>query len=104
MAALFMVIIAAVIGGFDHIGWAVLLTLRKADFGNRLVARLVIVIFAILINRLSCTLAEERQRRSACVALGQVRLGQGALLAGGQLPAASGINFLAQVADARMRP
>lgn len=60
-----MVIIAAVIGGFDDIGWAVLLTMRKADFGNSLVAGLVIVIFAMLIDRLSGKLAETRPAYSA---------------------------------------
>lgn len=60
MAALSMVIIAAVIGGFDDIGWAVLLTMRKADFGNSLIAGLVIVVFAVLIDRLGARLAEDR--------------------------------------------
>lgn len=101
MAALSMVIIAAVIGGFDDIGWAVLLTLRKADFGNSLIAGLVIVIFAIIIDRLSCKLAEQRPRRSVRVGLAMVGLGAAlALLAGRQLPAASEINILAPVADA----
>lgn len=61
MAALSMVIIAAVIGGFDDIGWAVLLTMRKADFGNSLISGLVIVIFAILIDRMSAALAADRR-------------------------------------------
>ncbi|MDE4145210.1 MAG: ABC transporter permease subunit [Pseudophaeobacter sp. bin_em_oilr2.035] len=62
MAALSMVIIAAVIGGFDDIGWEVLLTMRKAQFGASLLAGFVIVIFAILIDRMSGTLADERRR------------------------------------------
>jgi len=53
MAALSMVIIAAVIGGFNDIGWEVLLTMRRAAFGQSLIAGLVIVIFAILADRLS---------------------------------------------------
>lgn len=53
MAALSMVIIAAVIGGFDDIGWEVLLTMRKAQFGKALLAGLVIVIFAIVLDRYS---------------------------------------------------
>lgn len=61
MAALSMVIIAAVIGGFDDIGWAVLLTMRKADFGNSLISGLVIVIFAVLIDRMSAALAADRR-------------------------------------------
>ncbi|MGR3759872.1 ABC transporter permease [Roseobacteraceae bacterium NS-SX3] len=63
MAALSMVIIAAVIGGFNDIGWEVLLTMRKAQFGQSLLAGLVIVIFAILIDRMSGTLTEERRKR-----------------------------------------
>jgi len=61
MAALSMVIIAAVIGGFNDIGWEVLLTMRKGWFGQSLMAGMVIVIFAILIDRMSGTLAQERK-------------------------------------------
>lgn len=60
MASLSMVIIAAVIGGFDDIGWEVLLTMRKAQFGQSLLAGLVIVVFAILIDRISAALSQER--------------------------------------------
>lgn len=62
MAALSMVIIAAVIGGFNDIGWEVLLTMRKAQFGESLLAGLVIVIFAVVIDRMSGVLATERKR------------------------------------------
>ena len=62
MAALSMVIIAAVIGGFNDIGWEVLLTMRKAQFGQSLLAGLVIVVFAVVIDRMSGQLAHERQR------------------------------------------
>ncbi len=62
MAALSMVIIAAVIGGFNDIGWEVLLTMRKAQFGESLLAGLVIVVFAVVIDRMSGTLATERKR------------------------------------------
>ncbi|MFC3615191.1 ABC transporter permease [Lutimaribacter marinistellae] len=69
MAALSMVIIAAVIGGFNDIGWEVLLTMRKAQFGQSLLAGMVIVIFAILIDRMSSTLAApEARRHSARIA------------------------------------
>ena len=57
MAALSMVIIAAVIGGFDDIGWEVLLTMRKAQFGQAFLAGLVIVAFAIVIDRMSGSLS-----------------------------------------------
>lgn len=62
MAALSMVIIAAVIGGFNDIGWEVLLTMRKAQFGQALLAGMVIVVFAIIIDRMSGSLATERKR------------------------------------------
>lgn len=58
MAALSMVIIAAVIGGFDDIGWEVLLTMRKAQFGQSFLAGLVIVAFAIVIDRMSAVLTQ----------------------------------------------
>ena len=70
MAALSMVIIAAVIGGFDDIGWEVLLTMRKAQFGQSLLAGLVIVAFAIVIDRLSARLAHDRVRHDRKIALG----------------------------------
>ncbi|WP_127112792.1 ABC transporter permease [Shimia sediminis] len=62
MAALSMVIIAAVIGGFNDIGWEVLLTMRKAQFGQSFLAGLVIVVFAMVIDRMSGALAMERKR------------------------------------------
>ncbi len=62
MAALSMVIIAAVIGGFDDIGWEVLLTMRQANFGQSLLAGLVIVVFAIIIDRISARMATSRKR------------------------------------------
>jgi len=64
MAALSMVIIAAVIGGFDDIGWEVLLTMRKAQFGQALLAGFVIVVFAILIDRMTARLAVSGGRGS----------------------------------------
>ncbi|KGJ03243.1 glycine betaine/proline transport system permease protein [Paracoccus halophilus] len=100
MAALSMVIIAAVIGGFDDIGWAVLLTMRKADFGNSLIAGMVIVVFAIMIDRLSSRLAEPRGGHSRKVIWGL--LGAGAVmavLAARWLPAASEIDIFAPLAE-----
>ncbi|MEM6385140.1 MAG: ABC transporter permease subunit [Pseudomonadota bacterium] len=69
MAALSMVIIAAVIGGFDDIGWEVLLTMRKAQFGQAFLAGLVVVTFAIVIDRMSARLALTRKRHSRPVTL-----------------------------------
>jgi glycine betaine/proline transport system permease protein len=82
MAALSMVIIAAVIGGFDDIGWEVLLTMRKAQFGNAMLAGSVIVIFAILIDRMSGTLAQDRRRLwDARISYGILTLGAAVSLA-----------------------
>ena len=74
MAALSMVIIAAVIGGFNDIGWEVLLTMRKAQFGQSLLAGLVIVVFAVVIDRMSGALAIERRRHDARVVYGVLAL------------------------------
>ncbi|GAA6209232.1 ABC transporter permease subunit [Cognatishimia sp. WU-CL00825] len=75
MAALSMVIIAAVIGGFDDIGWEVLLTMRKAWFGQAFLAGSVIVVFAIVIDRMSGALATQRKQYDAKVAYGLMALG-----------------------------
>ena len=48
MAALSMVIIAAIIGGFADIGWEVLSTMRKAQTGQSLLAGTVIALTAVL--------------------------------------------------------
>ncbi|MFY0616416.1 ABC transporter permease [Shimia sp.] len=75
MAALSMVIIAAVIGGFDDIGWEVLQTMRKALFGPAFLAGSVIVVFAIIIDRMSAALAEPRQPQDRRVAFGILAAG-----------------------------
>ncbi|MCP3969581.1 MAG: ABC transporter permease subunit [Rhodobacteraceae bacterium] len=62
MAALSMVIIAAVIGSNEDIGWEVLLTMRKSQFGPAMLAGFVIVTFAIVIDRMSGALATRRSR------------------------------------------
>ncbi len=60
MAALSMVIIAAIIGGFADIGWEVLSTMRKAQFGQSLLAGLVIALLAMILDRISWGLAVKR--------------------------------------------
>ena len=47
MAALSMVIIAAIIGSSADIGWEVLSTMRKAQFGQSLLAGIVIALIAM---------------------------------------------------------
>jgi len=53
MAALSMVIIASVVGGFADIGWEVLNSMRKALLGESLLAGGVIVLLAIMADRTS---------------------------------------------------
>ena len=57
MAALSMVIIAAVIGGSNDIGVAVLRAMQKADFGVSLLAGLVIALMAMNLDRITAGFA-----------------------------------------------
>ena len=57
-ATLSMVIVAAIIGGFSDIGWEVLSSMRKADFGQSLLSGLVIAVLAILIDRITLGFAD----------------------------------------------
>ena len=60
MAALSMVIIAAIIGGFEDIGWEILSTMRKAQFGQSLLAGFVIALLAMVLERISAGFATRR--------------------------------------------
>ena len=53
MAALSMVIVAAFIGGSADMGWEVLKAIRKAQFGEGLLAGAVIVLIAMVMDRTS---------------------------------------------------
>lgn len=65
MATLSMVIFAAVIGGFEDIGWEVLRAARRAEFGNGIIAGLVVTLLAILLDRVSeAAFVRERQPQS----------------------------------------
>lgn len=57
MASLSMVIIASIIGGTEDIGWEVLTTIRKAQFGESLLAGMVIALMAMVIDRITFGLA-----------------------------------------------
>lgn len=57
MASLSMVIVASIIGGTDDIGWAVLSTMRKALFGESLLAGIVIALMAMILDRVTWGLA-----------------------------------------------
>ena len=52
-AALRMVIIAAIIGSSADIGWEVLSKMRKAQFGQSLLAGIVIALIAMVLDRIS---------------------------------------------------
>ncbi len=55
-------IIAAIIGGFEDIGWEVLSSMRKAEFGQSLLSGLVIALLAMLIDRITLGFAGQRRR------------------------------------------
>lgn len=58
MAAFSMVIIASIIGGTADIGWEVLSTMRKAQFGESLLAGMVITLMAMVMDRITAAFAE----------------------------------------------
>lgn len=62
MAALSMVIIASIIGGTADIGWEVLSTMRKAQFGESILAGIVIALLAMNMDRISAGLATRESR------------------------------------------
>ena len=64
LASLSMVIIAAVIGGFDDIGREVLVATNKgsARFGQALGAGIVIVLLAVVIDRMTRAAAEQAEK------------------------------------------
>lgn len=53
MASLSMVIIASIIGGTNDIGWEVLSTMRKAQFGESVLAGFVIALMAMALDRIT---------------------------------------------------
>ncbi len=57
MASLSMVIVASIIGGTSDIGWEVLSTIRKAQFGESLLAGIVIALMAMILDRVTNGLA-----------------------------------------------
>lgn len=98
MATLSMVIIAAVIGGFNDIGWEVLMTMRKAEFGQSLIAGMVIVVFAVVLDRVTQAVAREEPGGSTRVALAIMAIG--AVLSVLPLADPSSLDAFGPVADA----
>ena len=64
MAVLSVVIIASIIGGFNDIGWEVLASMRKAEFGQSLFSGLVIALMAMVIDRITLGFARNRAIRA----------------------------------------
>ncbi len=60
MAVLSVVIIAAIIGGFADIGWEVLSSMRKAEFGQSLLSGAVIALMAMVIDRITIGFARNK--------------------------------------------
>jgi glycine betaine/proline transport system permease protein len=73
MASLSMVIVASIIGGTDDIGWEVLSTMRKAQFGESLLAGLVIALMAMVMDRVTWGLATRDSGSAAVAAQSWVR-------------------------------
>ncbi|MEA2780749.1 MAG: glycine betaine/proline transport system permease protein [Rhodospirillaceae bacterium] len=83
MAVLSVVIIASIIGGFEDIGWEVLSSMRKAEFGQSLLSGLVIALLAMLIDRITIGFARNSARhRGSAARWFQGRVFFGTLMAG----------------------
>ncbi|MEM7534207.1 MAG: ABC transporter permease subunit [Chloroflexota bacterium] len=106
MAAFSMIIIAAIIGGFEDIGWEVLSTMRKAQFGQSMIAGLVIAFLAMVLDRITYGFAQTNHadsqtanvswRRVGIYALGIIVIGSAlaqVIPALGQYPKAWVLNF-----------
>jgi glycine betaine/proline transport system permease protein len=64
MAAFSMVIMAAIIGGFNDVGWEVLSLMRKAEFGQSLLSGLVIAVLAMVVDRITFGMAQPPRDRT----------------------------------------
>lgn len=93
MAALSMVIIASIIGGTADIGWEVLSKMRKAQFGESVLAGIVIALIAMLMDRITVGLAT-RDRAELAANVGLVERYRHWLIGAA---AAVGLFLLAQV-------
>lgn len=101
MASLSMVIIVAIIGGFNDIGWEVLSAMRAAELGRSLGAGLVIVLIAVLLDRITRGFARRRAHavRARWLLAGIVLALLAALALAGQdlLPGEQGQRWLRQL-------
>lgn len=62
MAALGMVIIAAIVGSSADMGWEVLSSMRKAQFGQSLLSGIVIALIAMVLDRISWAFSDRARR------------------------------------------
>ncbi len=65
MAAVSMVIIASIIGGTADIGWEVLSRIRKAQFGESILAGVVIALLAMVIDRITYGFAGQESKEQS---------------------------------------
>ena len=96
MAAFSMVIIASIIGGTADIGWEVLSTMRKAQFGESLLAGIVIALMAMVMDRVTAA-AATREPRDPGARQGFLARHRNALLA---VALGLGVGLLAQLVPA----
>ena len=88
MAVLSMVVFAAIIGGFEDIGWEVLRSMRRAQFGESLTAGIIITLIAILLDRITRGFAmQARSHTAPQLATGQLATGQLALITAASMAA-----------------
>lgn len=71
MAAFSMIIIASIIGGTADIGWEVLSTMRKAQFGESLLAGIVIALMAMVMDRITAAAAGAGENARAAPQFGE---------------------------------
>ncbi|MDB5556485.1 MAG: hypothetical protein JWL86_6469 [Rhizobium sp.] len=74
MACFSMVIVAAIIGGFNDVGWEVLNAMRKADFGQSLLSGGVIAVLAMVVDRITRGFAQPRDGSSRMTRRDAVRI------------------------------
>jgi len=61
LASLSMVVIAAVLGSGEDLGWEVLYTMRQAEFGKSLLTGLAIVLVAMMMDRITLGFSRRRE-------------------------------------------
>jgi len=60
MAVLSMAVISSILGGSPDIGWEIILTMKRAQFGDSIVAGLVLALIAMMLDRTSAGFAESK--------------------------------------------